>query len=86
MIRSCFVFDNFKSKMSGRPFRYTLFLREEKALDVFQNSLKHSGVIQSDKIIPGQTNQIELNLQGLTKIDSEVILTFESDTKDYRPI
>ncbi|MCB1141673.1 MAG: M23 family metallopeptidase [Leptospiraceae bacterium] len=86
MIRSCFVFDNFKSKMSGRPFRYTLFLREEKALDVFQNSLKHSGVIQSDKIIPGQTNQIELNLQGLNKIESKVILTLESDTKDYPPI
>ncbi len=83
MGRSCFIYDNYKSTMSGRPFRYILHNREKDSIEIFSQKDKFAGSIHTSNFMSDSTNSFEIILEGLNGKSSKVILNFLQDTTDY---
>ena len=83
MARSCFVFDNYKSTMSGKPFRYILHNRESDSIDIFSKKEKNAGTIQQIDLKKETSNSLEVLLEGLNGKISRINLTLQSDLIEY---
>jgi murein DD-endopeptidase MepM/ murein hydrolase activator NlpD len=86
MIRSCFVFDNYKSKMSGKPFKYTVFSREEKSLEVFQNPEKFTGALNSKDLNTDTENIFEIDFLGLNSKRTTLRFKISPDFSEIPPV
>jgi hypothetical protein len=85
MNRSCFILDNYKSNISGRPFRHFFHNREESALENFKYKEKNSGIITDSMLDEGKSNLVELQVVGL---DEKKVITrvyVNKDTANYPP-
>ncbi|MDX1957036.1 MAG: hypothetical protein SFU98_00590 [Leptospiraceae bacterium] len=80
--RSCFILDNYRSNMSGRPFRYYFHNRMENALENFKVKAKNSGLI-NDKMLSDKENIVSLEVQGLGGKLVVFKIPVIRDTKEY---
>ena len=83
MLKSCFVFDNYKSTMNGKPFKYILFNREADSIDVFKFKEKNAGTIQFSDIRGKTENILEIHLEGLNGKTSKVRVVLTPDENEY---
>jgi len=83
MFRSCFIFDNYKSTMSGKPFKYILYNKENDIINVFKNKEKNSGSITHTELKIDESNLFEISLDGLNGKNSKVSIFLKVDQQDY---
>lgn len=82
MYRSCFVLDNYKSRMNGRPFKYFLHTREGNNLLGTKNQETGAGLIKSSDL-NAFNNEVEVKLKGLSTEPVLVKIYVLPDTKEY---
>ena len=80
--KSCFVLDNYKSRMNGKPFKYFTHTKEGNTLLGFKNQQVGAGIISSQKFKEG-TNEISLSLFGISKNPANIKIKAALDTSDY---
>ena len=86
MFKSCFIFDNYKSTMSGKPFKYILYNKENDIINVFKNKEKNSGSITSSELKLDESNLFEISLDGLNGKNSKVAVYVKADQQEYPAI
>jgi hypothetical protein len=86
MFRSCFIFDNYKSNMSGRPFKYILYNKENDIINVFKNKQKNAGSITYSELKIDEPNLFEISLDGLNGKTSKVSIYIKADQQEYPAI
>ncbi|MBK8398944.1 MAG: M23 family metallopeptidase [Leptospiraceae bacterium] len=80
--RSCFVLDNYRSRMNGKPFKYFTHTKEGNTLLGFKNQQVGSGIIKSQNLKEGE-NEITLTLFGISKNPTTIKIKAISDNTDY---
>lgn len=83
MFRSCFIFDNYRSTMSGRPFKYFLYNKENDIINVFKIKEKNAGSISHKELKNDDSNLFEISLDGLNGKNSKVSILLKPDDQDY---
>ncbi len=64
-IQSCFVFDNYASRVNGKPFKYFLFSRGNTDLENLRFKSKGNGLLYSSRLEKEITSLIQLELKGI---------------------
>ncbi|MBP9887380.1 MAG: M23 family metallopeptidase [Leptospiraceae bacterium] len=80
--RSCFVLDNYKSRMNGRPFKYFTHTKDGNTLLGFKNQQVGAGLIRSEDFKEGE-NEISLMLYGISPNPAIIRLNAIKDNADY---
>jgi hypothetical protein len=80
--RSCFVLDNYRSRMNGRPFKYYTHTKEGNTLLGFKNQQVGAGLIRSQNFKEGE-NEIGVVLYGISKTPAIVKIKAIQDNLDY---
>ena len=80
--RSCFVLDNYKSRMNGKPFKYFTHTKEGNTLLGFKNQQVGAGIVHSESFKEGE-NEISIALYGISKLPAIIKIKTEKDNKEY---
>ncbi|HNI96248.1 MAG TPA: peptidoglycan DD-metalloendopeptidase family protein [Leptospiraceae bacterium] len=80
-LKSCFVLNNYRSTMSGKPFQYILYSRSDSSPGLFLNRQKNGGLIRSEELT--DRNNVEITFKGLGKNTAVFSFVILKDKADY---
>lgn len=80
--RSCFVLDNYRSRMNGRPFKYFTHTKEGNTLLGFKNQEVGAGIVRSGSFKDGE-NEISLGVYGISKLPAIIKIKAVKDNNEY---
>lgn len=80
-LKSCFVLNNYRSTMSGKPFQYILYSRDDAAPSLFLNRTRNAGIIRSEEL--NDKNNVEITFKGLGKNTAVFSFVLLKDKADY---
>ncbi len=79
--RSCFILDNYKSNIRGRPFKYFTHSREENMLSNFKYTSKGIGIV-SHEDLASNINILKLVVYGLNQKKATLSINLVPDPID----
>ncbi|MCX7997968.1 MAG: M23 family metallopeptidase [Leptospiraceae bacterium] len=81
--QSCFIFDNYKSNMNGKPFLYYLYSREDSELLNLKFSKKENGVLNMETFMENVDYLVQIELIGITRKKLHLSFRIRRDTNQY---